>query len=76
MTMKISRSSILMIVIILLIIAFSLFFKVDVNKKIQIEKAPPVQVTYKNPFDKKTQYENPFDDYHNPIDELVFVQTE
>lgn len=25
---------------------------------------------YQNPFDKNTQYENPFSSYHNPFDEL------
>lgn len=25
---------------------------------------------YENPFDKDTQYENPFNSYHNPFDEL------
>lgn len=25
---------------------------------------------YQNPFDKNTQYENPFNDYQNPFDQL------
>ncbi|MEK7502540.1 MAG: hypothetical protein AAB609_03365 [Patescibacteria group bacterium] len=34
--------------------------------KIQV----PVRVEYKNPFDKKTQYVNPFSSYKNPLDFL------
>jgi len=30
----------------------------------------PVKVEYKNPFDKKTQYVNPFSSYKNPLDFL------
>lgn len=30
----------------------------------------PVRVEYKNPFDKKTQYVNPFSSYKNPLDFL------
>lgn len=36
------------------------------TSKVQV----PVRVEYKNPFDKKTQYVNPFSSYKNPIDFL------
>ena len=36
------------------------------TSKVQV----PVKVEYKNPFDKKTQYINPFSSYKNPLDFL------
>lgn len=32
--------------------------------------AVAVKEEYKNPFDKNTQYQNPFNSYKNPFDEL------
>lgn len=76
-------SSVMIIIIMLAIIAVSLFFRVSINKKklakktiIVPLKTVSINVEYKNPFDKKSQYQNPFDDYQNPMDELVFAQTQ
>lgn len=34
------------------------------------EASAPLQTTYQNPFDKSSQYVNPFSSYQNPFDSL------
>lgn len=74
---KIKGSTFFIAGFIVLLIIFSLFLKINVNQKPSpSQKTIIVKVEYKNPFEKKTQYQNPFDEYQNPFDELVFAQTQ
>lgn len=67
--------SLVIIIVVLVIITTLVLVK---NKKKGAEETAqqaskvqvPVRVEYKNPFDKKTQYVNPFSSYKNPLDSL------
>ena len=63
------RKNILIVSILLLILASGIIvFFLTQNKK-----EPTVSLTkeYNNPFEKSTQYVNPFSDYKNPFDNLI-----
>lgn len=69
------RNSILLIILALLIILSGvlIFIYLNQGKTPQASKEPTVSLTkdYDNPFDKSTQYVNPFSEYKNPFDELI-----
>jgi len=75
---KIQGSTLIIIGIIILLILFSLFLKINISQqqKRKVTANFTLKVKYTNPFEKKTQYTNPFDEYQNPIDDLVFAQTQ
>lgn len=70
----------LVVLIVGVILAVTLFSKISFNKPQVAKKANngaalvAVKLEYQNPFDDKTQYQNPFpkDNYDNPIDDLIF----
>lgn len=70
------RRNIFIVSIILLILAsgITIFFLTQ-NEGLKSKKAkePTVTLTkdYDNPFDKSTQYTNPFSEYKNPFDNLI-----
>ncbi len=55
--------------LIVLLLAGSLFYKIRTEQSNKIV----VKVDYKNPLDKTAQYKNPFDEYQNPIDDLLIA---
>lgn len=70
------RRNILIVSIILLILASGtviFFLTQNGGLKSKKTKEPTVTLTkdYDNPFDKSTQYTNPFSEYKNPFDNLV-----
>ncbi len=54
--------------------SFVVYKSVSTSSKRISEKAEvlnvALQTNYENPFDENAQYENPFDEYQNPFDEL------
>lgn len=66
------------IVFIVLITFFSKISVANPADKFLVKKRTQkfVSVTYENPFKKTTQYNNPFSDYQNPIDELAFAEVQ
>jgi len=65
------RRNILIVSVLLLIFVTGIvLFLLAQNKE---TKEPTVSLTkeYDNPFDKNTQYVNPFSEYKNPFDELI-----
>ncbi len=76
---KSQKGSILVILVLLFvaiagIAAVIVYRTVTTSTKKLAQKAEVLNVAlksdYQNPFDKNSQYENPFNDYHNPFDDL------
>ena len=69
----IKRNSILLVILALLIILSGILIFVALNQKKTAKIEPTVSLTkdYDNPFDKSTQYVNPFSEYKNPFDSLI-----
>lgn len=65
---------ILLIIAVILATAYSLgFIKISSLPKLPGQKKEPtvsLQKQYQNPFDKNSQFVNPFSSYKNPFDEL------
>ncbi len=80
-TKHIGLIAVLIICSIVLISGLSIFVKFNLDKKSTANQtklangATKVTLTasYQNPFETKSQYENPFSDYQNPIDDLAFA---
>lgn len=65
----INSKNLLLLLLVALIVGAVVFVLISS----QTVKEPTVSLTkeYENPFDKKTQYINPFSDYKNPFDNLT-----
>jgi len=60
---------ILFVVIVVLIVGVILFYvpSSPLQKIVQKQSSVEIKTTYKNPFDKNSQYMNPFETYKNPF---------
>lgn len=71
--------AVLIVILVLLILLISFKPKFPINQPQPQPSSKPTNITlnveYKNPFDSKDQYQNPFSDYQNPIDDLVFDES-
>lgn len=68
------RKNILIVSILLLILASGVvIFFLTQSGRLKAKKASTVSLTkeYNNPFEKSTQYVNPFSGYKNPFDNLI-----
>ncbi len=83
-TYHIGLMAVLIICSIVLISAVSIFVKFNLDQKSTTNQnklangATKVTLTasYQNPFEAKSQYDNPFSDYQNPIDDLAFATSQ
>lgn len=73
-----NSKNLLLLLLALLIVGAVVLFVLILNQKklstsLQTAKESTVSLTkdYDNPFDKNTQYVNPFSEYKNPFDELI-----
>lgn len=60
-----------LIIILLLIVAGVAYFLISkgtIKNPLQKQPEPQLKTEYKNPFEKESQYLNPFDEYKNPFD--------
>lgn len=69
MTQRISRRLVVFLVLLVISGGALLYFVVLKKPLPLLQKAPKVSIKteYKNPFDKKTQFVNPFKTYKNPF---------
>jgi len=60
---------ILLVVIVVAVVGVILFYvpSSPLQKIVQRQSSVEIKTTYKNPFDKNTQYMNPFEKYKNPF---------
>lgn len=79
MSKKSEAGSVILILLILFLIlgsiaAFMVYKTINTGTKKIAQQSDSLAVAlkseYENPFDKNTQYENPFNDYQNPFDNL------
>ena len=64
------RKYIILLVGLVVVVAGVILFYVPsspLQKIIQKQSSVEIKTTYKNPFDKETQYMNPFEKYKNPF---------
>ena len=60
---------IVLVVLVVAVVGVILFYvpSSPLQKIIQRQSSVEIKTTYKNPFDKNTQYINPFEKYKNPF---------
>lgn len=59
-----------LMLILLLIAAYLIYSKTNLSQRSSSVTTIQPQSSYQNPFDKTTQYTNPFSQYKNPFDNL------
>ena len=77
---KVSQKGSVLLILVLIFIAVVItgaviVYKTMTNSTKKLSKTSQeltlvLKSEYNNPFDKKTQYENPFNESHNPFDDL------
>lgn len=61
---------IIFLFVILLVIGIIVLIFLGIQALKPLNLSPNRQTQYKNPFDQTAQYENPFDTYQNPFDQI------
>jgi hypothetical protein len=76
---KSEKGSVLIILVLffaatVLTIAFFVYKTLTNSTKKIAQQSEVIQIAlkneYENPFEETTQYQNPFDEYHNPFDDI------
>ncbi len=64
----IAHISILFAVLLVIVVIILIFLGIQASKALNL--TPTKQTQYKNPFSQTNKYENPFDTYQNPFDQI------